>query len=208
MRIITVSREFGSGGREIAKRLSDALGIAYYDSEIITEIAKRADLDENYVANSLEKGIQPTVQIHFACAFSHIAAPDPTVKLLAAQHNIINEIAEKGDCIIVGRAADVLLEKYEPFRIFVYADMESKVARCRKRAADGSKLTDKEIVKKIKQIDKGRASGYNMISSTDWGDKRGYDLCVNTTNASIKEITPLIAEYARQWFKNKEDGEK
>ena len=60
MKIITVSREFGSGGREIAKRLSDVLGIAYYDSEIITEIAKKADLDENYVAHSLEKGIQPT----------------------------------------------------------------------------------------------------------------------------------------------------
>lgn len=165
MKIITVSREFGSGGREIAKRLSDVLGIAYYDSEIITEIAKKADLDENYVAHSLEKGIQPTFQIHFACAFSHISAPDPTVKLLSAQHNIINELAEKGDCIIVGRAADVLLEKYDPFRIFVYADMQSKIARCRKRAGDGSKLTDKEIEKKIKQIDKGRASSYNMISS-------------------------------------------
>ena len=93
MKIITVSREFGSGGREIAKRLSDVLGIAYYDSEIITEIAKKADLDENYVAHSLEKGIQPTFQIHFACAFSHISAPDPTVKLLAAQHNIINELS-------------------------------------------------------------------------------------------------------------------
>ena len=80
MKIITVSREFGSGGREIAKRLSDVLGIAYYDSEIITEIAKKADLDENYVAHSLEKGIQPTFQIHFACAFSHISAPDPTAE--------------------------------------------------------------------------------------------------------------------------------
>ncbi len=204
MKIITVSREFGSGGREIAKRLSDELGVAYYDREIITEIAKKADLDENYVAHSLEKGIQPTFQIHFACAFSHISAPDPTVKLLAVQHNIINELAERGDCIIVGRAADVLLEKYDPFRIFVYADMETKIARCRKRAAESSRLTDKEIEKKIKQIDKGRASGYNMISSTDWGDKRGYDLCVNTTNINIKEITPFIADYARQWFKNKQ----
>ena len=79
MKIITVSREFGSGGREIAKRLSDVLGIAYYDSEIITEIAKKADLDENYVAHSLEKGIQPTFQIHFACAFSHV--PGTTASL-------------------------------------------------------------------------------------------------------------------------------
>lgn len=204
MKIITVSREFGSGGREVAKRLSDALGIAYYDREIITEIAKESDLDENYVAHSLEKGIQPTFQIHFACAFSHISAHDPTVKLLAAQHNIINELAEKGDCIIVGRAADVLLEKYDPFRIFVYADMQSKIDRCRKRAGNDSNLSDKEIEKKIKQIDKGRASSYNMISSTDWGDKRGYDLCVNTTNTNIKEITPFIAEYAKQWFKNKQ----
>lgn len=204
MRIITVSREFGSGGREVAKRLSDLLGIAYYDSEIITEIAKRSELDEGYVAHSLEKGIQPTFQIHFASAFSHISAPDPTVKLLAAQHNIINEIAAKGDCIIVGRAADVLLEKYNPFRIFVYADMQSRIERCKNRAAEGSNLSDKEIEKKIKQIDKGRASSYGMIATTKWGDKSGYDLCVNTTNINIKEITPLIAEYAKKWFENKQ----
>lgn len=204
MKIITVSREFGSGGREIAKRLSDILGIAYYDREIITEIAKRAELDEGYVAHSLEKGVQPNFQIHFANAFSHISAPDPTVKLLAAQHNIITELAAKGDCIIVGRAADVLLEMYEPFRIFVYADMKSKIARCRARAAEGSDLTDKEIEKKIKQIDKGRASSYGMIASTSWGDKKGYDLCINTSNINIKDITPFIAEYAKKWFEEKQ----
>lgn len=200
MRIITVSREFGSGGREIAKRLSDILGIAYYDREIISEIAKQSDLDENYVAHSLEKGIQPNFQIHFACAFSHISAPDPTVKLLAAQHDIINRIAENNDCIIVGRGADVLLEKHNPFRIFVYADMESKIARCRNRATEDKNLTDKEFMRKIKQIDKARASSYNLISSTDWGDKKGYDLCINTTNVDIKQITPFIAKYAEQWF--------
>lgn len=204
MKIITVSREFGSGGREIAKRLSDVLGINYYDREIITEIAKRADLDEGYVAHSLEKGIVPTVPIHFACAFSHISAPDPTVGLITAQNNIIHEIAEKGDCIIVGRAADVLLEKYRPFRIFVYADMASKVARCRGRAKDNANLSDREIERKIRQIDKGRATCYNMISSTNWGDKRSYDLCVNTTNTDIKQITPMIAEYAEQWFKSRQ----
>lgn len=204
MRIITVSREFGSGGREVAKRLSDLLGIAYYDSEIITEIAKRSELDEGYVAHSLESGIQPVFQIHFASAFSHISAPDPTVKLLAAQHNIINELAAKGDCIIVGRAADVLLEKYNPFRIFVYADMQARIERCKSRVAEGSNLSDREIEKKIKQIDKGRASSYSMLASTNWGDKKGYDLCVNTTNINIKEITPLIAEYAKKWFEDKQ----
>lgn len=200
MRIITVSREFGSGGREIAKRLSDILEIAYYDNEIVAEIAKRADLDEGYVANSLDKGLRWNMPIHYARSFSHVAVANNAVQLLAEQHNIIKELAERGDCIVVGRAANVVLEKHRPFRIFVYADMQTKIERCKSRAADGENLTDKEIKKKIIQIDKGRASSYNVVSPYRWGDKRGYDLCVNTSKLDIKEITPLLAEYARRWF--------
>lgn len=204
MKIITVSREFGSGGREVAKRLSDILGIAYYDSEIIAEIAKQSELDANYVAYTLEKGIQLNIPLHFGRSLSYIPTTNPATDLLVAQHNIIKEIAAKGDCIIVGRAADVILKEYNPLRVFVYADMPSKIARCQGRAPEGENLTDKQMEKKIRQIDKGRADNYNLLSLSRWGEKTNYDLCINTSNMEIKDITPMLAEYAKQWFKSHE----
>lgn len=204
MKIITVSREFGSGGREVAKRLSDILGIAYYDSEIIAEIANKSQLDKSYVANTLEKGIQFNIPIHFGRSLSYIPTTNPATELLVAQTNVIKEIAQKGDCIIVGRAADVVLREYNPFRIFVYADMPSKIKRCQDRAPENENLTEKQMEKKIRQIDKGRSDNYNLLSLSRWGEKTNYDLCVNTSNADIKEITPMIAEYAKLWFKNHE----
>ncbi len=203
MRIITLSREFGSGGRELARRLADELGLSYYDNEIIQEIAASENLDADYVARTLEKGIRWNMPIHYAHSFipapSSVGAP----QLLAAQHNIILQLAPKGDCIIVGRAADVILREYNPFRIFVYADMEQKLARCRTHMRpDEVNMTDKEFEKRIKQVDKRRASSYSLVSDTPWGDRRGYDLCVNTTNFEIKEIAPLVAEFAKQHFEN------
>ena len=204
MKIITVSREFGSGGREVAKRLSDILGIAYYDSEIIAEIAEQSQLDKNYVASTLEKGIQFNIPIHFGRSLSYMPTTNPATELLVAQTNVIKEIAQKGDCIIVGRAADVVLKEYNPFRIFVYADMPSKIKRCQDRAPENENLTEKQMEKKIRQIDKGRSDNYNLLSLSRWGEKTNYDLCVNTSNADIKEITPMIAEFAKLWFKEHE----
>lgn len=204
MKIITISREFGSGGREVAKRLSDILGIAYYDSEIIAEIANKSQLDKNYVASTLEKGVQFNIPLHFGRSLSYIPTTNIATDLLVEQSNVIKEIAQKGDCIIVGRAADVILKEYNPFRIFVYADMPSKIERCQKRAPEGENLTDKQMEKKIRQMDKGRSDNYNLLSLSRWGEKTNYDLCVNTSNADIKEITPMIAEYAKLWFKDRE----
>lgn len=201
MSIITVSREFGSGGRELAKRLSDTLGMAYYDHEIITAIAKEAKLDEKYVERTLESMAFNNYPITFSRTFSGISAVNTiTPQLFAVQHKIIRELAEKGDCIIVGRGANAVLREYHPFSIFVYADMASKITRCKQRAAEDEKLSDKEINKKIKQIDKDRAKNYYLVSNARWGDKSGYDLCLNTTNINIKEFTLIIAEYAKRWL--------
>ncbi|MBR7092857.1 MAG: cytidylate kinase-like family protein [Clostridia bacterium] len=201
MNIITISREFGSGGREVAKRLSDELHIAYYDREIITAIAKETELDEGYVAHTLESGLRNNYPLTFSHTFTigpllNIHAPH----LLAAQNKLLRELAEKEDCIIVGRGADAVLQEFHPFRIFVYADMPAKILRCRHRAPENEHLTDKQMERRIREIDRVRAQNHALVSDLPWGDKHSYDLCLNTTTLDIKAAAPLLAAYVKQWF--------
>ncbi len=203
MRIITVSREFGSGGREVAKRLADELGFAYYDSEIINEIAAHSELDPHYVEHMLESGTPRNYVVTYSRSFHiHTAIDLNITRLYAVQNKVIREIASRGDCVIVGRGADMMLRDRNPFRIFVYADMESRIERCLGRMRDDEKLTLKELQKKIKQIDRGRAETHNIISDIKWGDKKGYELCINTTGVNIKALIPYLAEYAKNWFED------
>lgn len=201
-RIITVSREFGSGGRELGKRLADALGFSYYDKEIIHAIREKTDLNEDYIENSLESDL--TRQI-YPVNFSRTFYFSPTMIentgfLLSQQHQVIKEIAQQGDCVIVGRGADTILEEYKPLKIFVYASMSSKVQRTMARAPEGESLTQKEYEKKIRQVDKARAHNYNLFSDKDWGDKYNYHLCVNTSFLEIECMVPSVKEFALQWF--------
>ena len=203
MNLITVSREFGSGGREIGKRLADELGFAYYDREIVTAIAQKTQLDEGYVASALEGGMFRGAPIHFGRTFSYSTPMmSNTTQLFVEQHKILRELAAKGNCIIVGRAANAILEEYRPFNLFVYADMAAKVRRCMDRAPEGEQLTEKEMIRRIKRVDADRAKYYEMFSDTRWGAKEGYHLCVNTTDANIKSLVPAIAQYARSWMDN------
>ena len=196
--IITVSREFGSGGRELGKRLADELGYSYYDREIVSALAEKTGLDENYLASSTETGVMNQFPIHFARSFTQMpAVSGDSVKIMSMQTSLIKDIAAKGDCVIVGRAADSILEEYEPFRIFVYADEVTKLKRCRERAEDGEDLSDRDMVRAMKRIDKARAEFHDIISEYRWGDKEGYDLCINTTNIEIRNVIPAVAEYYR-----------
>jgi cytidylate kinase len=203
MRIITVSREFGSGGREVGKRLADALGIAYLDREIVTAISDKCSLDEDFVERNIESGLLKMYPpLTFSRTFTHMPfLVSGTADLLAQQHKVIKELATRGDCVIVGRGADEILREYRPFKIFVYADMPAKLERCRKRAAEDEKLSDRELERSIKQIDKARADNHNLLSPFKWGDKIGYHLCVNTTGVEIKDVVPPIAAYAKAWLK-------
>lgn len=203
MRIITIGREFGSGGRELGKRLADELNFKYYDKEIISEIAKRAQLDENYVASKLDKGIDTSFHITFAHSFIiPYTNIDRDIKILQSEREIIHEFAQQNEnFVIVGRNSDILLEKYSPFNIFVYADMKAKVERCLEHAVKNNEsLTAKEIAKKIKQIDQNRAKYRELITDCKWGKKESYNLCVNTTGTDIKSLIPSVATYAQAWF--------
>ena len=202
MRIITISREFCSGGRELGKRLADALGFAYYDREIVSSIAEKCNLDEGYVENVLRKGLTINVPVTFGHTFYFYSDPtsENELKVLNTQQQIIKELALRGDCVMVGRSSGIILEKYNPLRLFVYADMEWKVKRCRERASAEEHLTDRELEKKIRQIDAGRARHQKLLTDRKWGAPEGYDLCINTTNLEIKKIIPGLKEMALCWF--------
>ena len=167
-RIITIGREFGSGGREIGKRLSDELGIAYYDNEIISQIADRTKLAEGYVQHVMENG--PSTLYPITIGRSFYMGVDPIME----QNNAIYR------------------EKH-PFRLFVYAEMEHKMERCKKRAPESEHFTDKELKRHILDVDKRRARYYQFFTGQTWGDRLNYDLCINTSNYDIKELVHAIA---------------
>ena len=104
------------------------------------------------------------------------------------------------DCIIVGRNADVLLECYRPFNIFVCAETEAKIQRCMERKTAGEILTEKELLHKMRQIDKMRSQTRAILSGSEWGQRDAYHLTVNTTDWNIKELTPAVAEFVNCWF--------
>ena len=204
--IITVSREFGSGGRELGKRLADELGCRYYDREIVTALSEQTGMDPNFLDRQLESSSsRARYPIHFAQSFSQFAAvSDTAMHILSLETKLIRELAEQGDCIFVGRAADALLEEKDPFKLFVYADEASKLARCRARASESEKLTDREMLRQMKRIDCSRAEFHDIIATHPWGERQAYHLCVNTTGVSIRDLIPAVAEYYRLWRRSSE----
>ncbi len=204
MKLITISREFGSGGRELGKRLADELGFAYYDREIIAEIASRMALDENYVDATLERGIE-AYPVHFGRSFAGMTVDYRyTIDVFVMQEKILKEIAVKTNAVIVGRSADIILEDFKPLNIFVYADIESKIERCRKRASANEGLSDKKMARKIKAIDKKRAKSRGFFTSKKWGERSAYHLMLNTTGVEIKALIKPLSEYALSWFDKNE----
>ena len=199
--IITISREFGSGGRELGKRLAEKLHIAYYDKEIIKAISERSGLAEEYVDSVMENDIKVYYPITFGRSFSYKSGFENRNKIVVAEQDIIKELGEKSDCVIVGRCADYILKEYTPLNLFVHANLESKIKRCRTRVLDSENISDKEIIKQIKKIDKSRAEYNEIFKGKKWGQKEDYHLCINTSNIEIKEIIPAISSFAKCWFK-------
>lgn len=200
--IITISREFGSGGRELGKRLSEALGIPCYDNEIIQMIAEEHGFDQNYVAHISEKNIQAAYPLTIGHRFSvtPYAITKQAIKIVLEQQKIIEGFARQGDCVIIGRCADVILQEYQPLNIFVYADKAAKLQRCIERAPEGENLSPAELERKMRDIDKNRAKHRELYSHTKWGAKENYHLCVNTSGKEIKSLIPALTEYVKCWF--------
>lgn len=157
-KIVTISREFGSGGRELGKRLADALQVPCYDHEIIEMIADSHGLDEDYVARISEKDFRAA----YSLTIGHrLASPrfamDESLQVAITQQNVVRQLAQQGDCVIVGRCADVILYDMNPMNLFVYADQQSKLMRCTKRAPEDENLSAAEMIRKMHRVDKDRA---------------------------------------------------
>ncbi len=206
MRIITVSREFGSGGRELGKRVADILGFDYYDSEIISAVAENSGFNASYVETTLDNHGWQDFPVTFGGTIHSSAYMQASkISLLVQQKKVIESIAALGkDCVIIGRNADAILKNLNPFSIFVCADAEAKLKRCRERARNDEKLTDRELLRKMKEIDKSRARTRDFLTGSEWGQCRSYHLTVNTGDWDMKVLAAAVASFAESWFKSKE----
>lgn len=198
--IIAISREFGSGGRELGKRLADFLGILCYDHELIEEVSKQHGMDLRQVERISEQDIRvcypKTIGNRFSAARS---VKSDGIDIASSMREVIRCLASHGDCVIVGRCADVILKDRKPFCMFVYADEPSKIRRCRERAPEGEDFSDSDLRRRIRQIDRGRAAYRALYTEARWGAKESYHLCINTSGKEIKTLVPGIAEYIRVW---------
>ncbi|MCR5690062.1 MAG: cytidylate kinase-like family protein [Clostridiales bacterium] len=205
MRIITVSRQFGSGGRELGKRLAERLGWDYYDREIIDAIAENKGCDPDYVRRTLSNHGWHNVQLTYSSTFSQLLwDPGRSTELLTKEQEILRGIAEMGnDCVIIGRRADVILEEYRPFRLFVCADMSARLERCMRHEQnrpENERLTEKQILRNIRRIDRNRVLTREILTGKQRGDSSAFDLTVNTVGWEIPDLTEALAEFALRRF--------
>lgn len=208
MKIITISRQFGSGGRELGKRLADLLGWDYYDKEIITTLAENKGLEKDYVNHVLNNHEWNTIPITYRSSLSQpVHNSGVRISLLLEQRRIIEDIAKTGnDCIIVGRDADIILSDYKPLRIFVCADMQDRIARCVKheeKKPEELRLTEKDLRRSIKRIDKGRSQTREILTGKAWADCTSFDLTLNTSVCGAKKLAPMVADFVKDWFEEK-----
>lgn len=172
--IITIGREYGSGGRLIAKALAEKLEIPFYDKEVIQGVAQKTGFAENFVRDAERR---PTNSFMYDLYFStqSLSIPD---QVFIAQSGVIKDLAEKGGCVIVGRCADYILrERKNLLRVFVYAPVGERVRRAREQYGDTQDNLEGYVIRQDKQ----RASYYNYFTSIRWGDRKSYDLCLNST---------------------------
>lgn len=162
--VITIGREFGSGGREFGRHLAEMLHVDYYDKEIIVEISKRTQLAEDYVQSVVERKPHKLYPITVGHSLQPITMYVSLVdhSIYAEQSRIIKEMTNSS-CVIVGQCADEILKEYQPIRIFVYADMESRMKRCQFRRSQEETYSEKELRQRILEIDKNVLNIMNFI---------------------------------------------
>ena len=191
-KIITISREFGSGGRTIGKKLAEKLGIPCYDSELIHKIAQESGFEESYIRDAGEY----TPAGFMASVFSNRAyGPTNEDYLWEIQYKIITELAEKGSCVIVGRCADYILrEKADCLRVFIHADMEYR----EKRIVEVYGEREESPEQRLKDKDRRRAAYYRFYTDRKWGYAQNYHLCLDSGKVGLERCVDIIAGLYRE----------
>ena len=197
-KIITISRQYGSGGREIGEKLAKELEVPFYDNEIITRAAKESGFAEaafqraeqkatNSLLYSIAMGLNSYGNQEFG--FSALSIDD---QIYLAQSEVVHKMAEEGPCVIVGRCADYLLrEKKNVVNVFIWAKLESRV----KRAIEVYEMPAQKAAEQILKIDKRRANYYNYHANEKWGRADNYNLCIQSDFIGIDATVELLKNY-------------
>ena len=196
--IITIGREYGSGGREIGRLVADKLGVPFYDKEILTRAAEESGLCEELLERHDEKNSVSSILAGGAGSGMHIGASGIGLQMplnqrvFLAQFDAISKIASEGPCVIVGRCADyVLKERPDVTHIFIYASEERRIERImRVEQVD----RERELIRKT---DRQRRSYYNFFADGNWGMRSNYDLMLRTDGRSTDELADIIIAFAR-----------
>ena len=189
-RIITISREFGSGGRFIGEKVAKELGIAYYDKNIISQIAEKSGLSPEYVQENAE--LSPKKGL-FAYAFAGRDITGKSVEDLVheAQRKVILDLAEKEPCVIIGRNADYILkDRDDVLNVFIHGDMPEKI----KRITRLYKVNEQEAVKMMADTDKRRGTNYSFYTDQKWGKASNYTLSLNSSQLGYDRCEKIIME--------------
>lgn len=192
-RIITISREFGSGGRFIGEEVAKKLGIAYYDKNIISQIAEKSGLAPEYIQESAE--LSPKKGLFaYALAGRDITGKSVEDMVYEAQRKVILELADKEPCVIIGRNADYILkERDDILNIFIHGDMPEKIQRITRLY----KVEEQEAVKMMTDTDKRRMTNYNFYTEQKWGKASNYTLCLNSSQLGYDRCEAIIIECAK-----------
>ena len=198
-KVITIAREFGSGGRIIAQSLAEQLKIGFYDKNLITLAAERKNLPEERLERVDERRENPwryDMEDDIAIQRQFYYEPLNDV-LFEAQSEIIKEKAETEDCVIVGRCADYALSEFDNMlSVFVHADEKF----CLDRAMERNSMTEKEMKKYIEKTDKFRGDFYRYHTGHEWADARNYDLCLNSGKLGFQKCVEEIKAYIKIRF--------
>lgn len=202
--VITIGRQFGSGGRELGHKLSDRLGIGYYDKELLAKASERAGMSKELFESTDER--MPKLagsSVGFSMGFGQLPWYNGTAMLTDSVYSslagVMEQLADKEPCVIVGRSADYVLRhsKVPVVSLFVHAPMDVRVKRI---LARNDKATEKEAATFAAKTDKLRASYYNFYTDKRWGDSTSYDLTFNSAVVGMDDMCDIIAEYIRRRF--------
>ena len=188
--IITLSREYGSGGRYIGKLVAEKLGIKLYDKEFVAKLAEETGLSSEYIENNEQKrGTLETLNNGY---YSGLSNSD---ELFIKESELIKKVASENSCVIVGRCADFILkENKNVFKVFVYSNMENKI----KRTTNIYGLDKNKAEKEINRINKLRANHYKYYTEKDWNNPENYDICINSDSLGVEKAADLICEMIKE----------
>ena len=192
-RIITISREFGSGGRFIGEEVARKLGISYYDKNIISQIAEKSGLSLEYIQENAE--LSPKKGLFaYALAGRDITGKSVEDMVYEAQRKVILDLAKKEPCVIIGRNADYILkDRDDVLNVFIHGDMPEKI----QRITDLYNVEKQKAVKMMEDTDKRRKTNYNFYTDQNWGKASNYTLCLNSSQLGYDRCEKIIRECSK-----------